>query len=83
MTQEIKACKDCKHYRPSMTTGWCEVVGISYFDYDVGKTKWCTVPISTYKQRSPLGRCREQASLFEPKPTLLQKIKNLFVKEKT
>ena len=83
MTQEIKLCKDCKYYVPTLTAGWCKVEMVSDFNYATGKTNWHTVLTPIYKQRSPLGRCREQAKYFEPKPTLLQRIKSLFVKEKT
>jgi hypothetical protein len=78
MTQGIKLCKDCKHYRKTLTAGLCDVVKVGEFDYATGKTNWTCLPKEIYKQRGVYGRCGERALLFEPKPPFLQEFLDYF-----
>ena len=82
MTQQIKACKDCKHYYSSARS--CTRYVYEEVDYRIGKKVQRYIPkdISTERMSLP-DRCGREAKYFEPKLTLFQKIKNLFVKEKT
>ena len=76
MTQEIKLCKDCKYSDCS----YCTNPTILTKSVVTGE-----VLIRSCTQLRHAGKCGLEAKYFEPKlkPTLLQKIKNLFVKEKT
>ena len=72
--EEPKLCKDCKYHDRSFCTN-PDILTKSLVTGRVVIRSCSTLRLSS--------KCGNQAKYFEPKPTLLQKIKNLFVKEKT
>ena len=71
MTQEIKLCKDCKHYGGRR---YCNYPSMENVDVVSGNTLrvYCTTMRLFHKP------CGPEARLFETKPTFFQKIKNIF-----
>ncbi len=70
---ELKFCKNCLHY--SRLTGECEhsesLMSICRIS---GAKTWS----DARWVREESGKCRAEALLFEPKPTLKEKIKNVY-----
>jgi hypothetical protein len=82
----MKLCKNCKHCKPYNTgnksygtNNTCYHPSVSVTDLVDGSVRG----ISTYRMRHHKNQCKPEGVLFEPKPIFFQKIKNLFVKEKT
>jgi len=75
MTQEPKLCKDCKHFSDKATYASCyhpSVTNIDlYYGYVYGK--------EVHIMRSS-HLCRPEAVLFEPKPSMLEKVIKFFKK---
>jgi hypothetical protein len=70
----MKLCKDCRYYGGGRECHHPSVAGV---DVVTGRG------FSAYCSTARLGHepCKPQALLFEPKLTLIQKIKGLLVKE--
>ena len=75
---EPKLCRDCKHFSDDATYPSCYHPSITRIETCYGHVMGVGVHVMRYSHL-----CKPEGILFEPKPTLLQKIKNLFVKEKT
>ena len=76
ITTELNLCKDCNHFKTKL--GKIEVCTdvVKGVDYEYGNN----VYFYAYTQRYPYGSCKPQALLFEPKLSLLDRLKNIFRK---
>jgi hypothetical protein len=81
----MKLCKDCKHCKPYNTGNKSYGTNSMCYHPCVAISEIVTGDVfgEDCRHLRYAGRCTPEGVLFEPKPTLLQKIKNLFVKEKT
>jgi hypothetical protein len=75
MTQEIKACKDCKHHRKGLCGRETYIIPDYMVGQKVQRTRWRD--ISRERMLFTDG-CGREAKYFEPKPSFFQKIQNLF-----
>lgn len=78
----MKLCKDCIHSDiPNVNTRcFKHVVSIPYISLVdgtrnrrlIGRSEYC------FLERETSGRCGPEAKFFEPRPTILNRIKSLF-----
>jgi hypothetical protein len=73
----MKLCKDCRYLRSSKLGDVCYHPSVTFTDLVDGSVSG----IYAHSMRYLKHQCRPEGILFEPKTTLIQKIKDLFVKE--